>query len=114
MTKEELKKLEALKYDSDLSRCAKKEIQEIMLKPYSFARVPKEIIENVYLLAAEKSLVGLKKERLEKLKYICEYFLSTRSKRRITAETDSNIQIYDKFTVYKERLDYINKLLGES
>jgi hypothetical protein len=111
MTEKEIEKLKILKFHSDLEKCAKKNIQDIIMKPQSFARVPKEVMENVHLLATENSLEGCIKEKLEKLKYICEYILSTRSIRRIQQEEDADTYIYDKYSIYQKRLEYISELL---
>ncbi|PKQ62175.1 hypothetical protein BZG01_17810 [Labilibaculum manganireducens] len=114
LTKEEKEKFEILMYQSYLNKCLKKSKVDIMVNPTGFVRgIPKQLAEDMNTLALDMIEEISDKEKLGRLKYICEYFLSQKTKRRVAQDNNPNVYIYDKFTIYQEQFKRLEMLLKE-
>ncbi len=114
MTGIKKEEFEVLRYHVFLDKCLKKNKLNILGNPTGFVRgIPKQLADDMFILALDRIGQELSKETLERLKYICEYFLSQKSKRRITIDNDENRFIYDKFSVYENQLEQIKSLLKQ-
>lgn len=112
MTNEEKEEFKIALYHNYLDRCLKKNKMDIISNPSGFVRgIPQELASDMYTLALDSIERVSNKESLKRLKYICEYFLSKKSKIRIAKEKNPNVTIYDKFNVYEKQLEQIKLLL---
>lgn len=116
ISNDQIETFRKLQYKSFLDKCLKKNKLQIITNRYGFVRgVPKELADDMFILAINKIDKTLDRNTLERLKTICEYFIRAKSKRRQSYDspTSKSKIIIDKFTVYEEQLRQIESLLRD-
>ena len=113
-TKKEIETLKELHYINFLDKCLKKTKVQIISNRYGFVRgIPRELADDMFILAMNKIENVSDKETLNRLKFICEYFISQKSNRRKSYDNPRSKTkvIIDKFTVYESQLQQIESQL---
>jgi len=112
----EIETFRKLQFESFLDRCLRKNKVQIIGNRYGFVRgIPKELADDMLILAINKIDKTLDKETLERLKIICKYFINAKSKRRQSYDSPTSTRkvIIDKFTIYEKQLRQIESLLRD-
>lgn len=107
----DIDKLKRLQYENQLDRFLKKNKVQLLFPNVRGAS--EELKNDIQILALDKIDKALGVETLNRLKVICEYFISKKSNRRKSYDNNLAHQIYDKFTRYEKQLKQIEKLLNE-
>lgn len=111
LSKKEIETLKEIQYLSFLDRCFKKNKIQILSNPYGFVRgISRELADDMLVLTLEKVKEVTDIQTLKRLKFICEYFINKKSKRRRSYDSPNSKTkiIIDKFTVYESQLEQIN------
>lgn len=99
-------------YNEFLNKLIRKNKMDILKNPFGFIRgIPMQLAEDVQIIFIGSLNKSTDKKTLKRLKYICEYIISKKSKRRIAIDNNTNASRRDIFTVYEERLEEILLLL---
>lgn len=106
--------LEKEKYNSLIEKSIKKKYIDFIPSSTKFIKsMPKELSSDLKLIKSDDLPKTLEKERLLRIKYICEHSLLKISKQRKKDELDLNTTIKDHFSVYLNALKWAESLLKD-